>query len=69
MKWEIAQYPSMSQERIHATSLRRIYSLYLDNRALDNSSFLLIVQNLVSPEWNGLSHSKIVLVNRSRYSG
>ena len=45
------------------------YSLYLDNRALDNSSFLLIVQNLVSPEWNGLSHSKIVLVNRSRYSG
>ena len=45
------------------------YSIYLDNRALDNSSFLLIVQNLVSPEWNGLSHSKIVLVNRSRYSG
>ena len=46
-----------------------IYSLSLDNRALDNSSFLLIVQNLVSPERNGLSHSKIVLVNRSRYSG
>ena len=57
-----------------ATYMRRLhwdeeYSLYLDNCALDNSSFLLIVQNLVSPEWNGLSHSKIVLVNRSRYSG
>ena len=28
------------------------YSLYLDNRVLDNSSFLLIVQNFVSP--NGM---------------
>ena len=44
----------------------RTYSLSLDNRALDNSSFLLIVQNLVRTERNGLSHSKIVLVNRSR---
>ena len=42
------------------------YSLSLDNRALDNSSFPLIVQNLVSTERNGLSQSKIVLVNRSR---
>ena len=39
------------------------YSLYLDDRALDNSSFLLIVQNLVGPEQNGLSHSKIVPVS------
>ena len=46
-----------------------MYSIYVDNRALDNSSFLLIVQNLVSPEWNGLYHSKILLVNCSGYSG
>ena len=45
------------------------YSIYVDNRALDNSSFLLIVQNLGCPEWNGLSYSKILLVNRSGYSG
>ena len=34
-----------------------IYSLHLDNCSLDNSSFLLIIQNLVSPERNGLSLS------------
>ena len=39
---------------------QNMYSLYLDNHALDNSSFLLIVQNLVSPEQNGLSHSNCV---------
>ena len=49
--------------------LEKNYSIYVDNRALDNSSFLLIVQNLVCPEWNGLSYSKILLVNRSGYSG
>ena len=47
----------------------QLYSLSVDNRALDSSSFLLIGQNLVSLEWNGLSHSKIVLFNCSRYSG
>ena len=44
---------------------RNKYSTYLVNRALDNSSFLLIVQILVRTERIGLSYSKIVLDNRS----
>ena len=47
--------------------LGRNYRLCLSIRAMDNSSNLLIVQNLDSTERIGISHSLNFLVNRSGY--